>query len=108
MRIRNHRCRKNRQLNRRAFLETCGFCREVHLADNRPLDSLQTLPKSASHTLDVTSTNGAGCLCRTLRRDRKRCAFYLNKTIAAACADLERSYFDLTGRCGNHQFHPRN
>ncbi len=40
-----------------ALLETCGFCQEVRLADNRPLDSLQTLPKSSNPPRPVQISN---------------------------------------------------
>src|SRR5260370_30586649 len=79
-----------------ALLETCGFCQEVRLADNRPLDSLQTLPKSSSHTLDVTSRTALPAFVESCDVIVSAAPFYLNRTIASACADLERSYFDLT------------
>src|ERR1700747_1067357 len=79
-----------------ALLETCAFCDEVRLADNRPLDSLQSLPKSSSHTLDVTSRPALEAFVKSSDVIVSAAPFYLNKTIASTCADFDRSYFDLT------------
>src|ERR1700740_2241672 len=79
-----------------ALLETCAFCSEVRLADNRPLDSLQSLPKSSSQTLDVTSRPALQGFVESCDAVVSAAPFYLNKAIASACAHLDRSYFDLT------------
>jgi saccharopine dehydrogenase-like NADP-dependent oxidoreductase len=74
-----------------ALLETCTFCDEVRLADNRPSDSLQSLPKSSSHTLDVTSCPALETFVESCDVIVSAAPFYLNKTIASSCA-----HFDLT------------
>src|ERR1700751_6356482 len=79
-----------------ALLETCAFCSEVRLADNRPLDSLQSLPKSSSQTLDVTSRPALQAFVESCDAIVSAAPFYLNKAIASTCAGLDRSYLDLT------------
>jgi saccharopine dehydrogenase-like NADP-dependent oxidoreductase len=79
-----------------ALLETCGFCQEVCLADNRPLDGLQALPKSSNHVLDVKSATALEDFVRTCDAIVSAAPFYLNRRIAGVCAELDRSYFDLT------------
>ena len=79
-----------------ALLETCGFCREVWLADNRPLDGLQTLPKSSNHVLEVKSQLALRNFVESCEAIVSAAPFYLNRLIASACAAIDRSYFDLT------------
>jgi saccharopine dehydrogenase-like NADP-dependent oxidoreductase len=79
-----------------ALLETCAFCDEVRLADNRSLDSLQSLPKCSSHTLDVASRPALEAFVESCDVIVSAAPFYLNKAIASTCAGLDRSYFDLT------------
>jgi saccharopine dehydrogenase-like NADP-dependent oxidoreductase len=79
-----------------ALLETCDFCEEIWLADNRPLDGLQALPKSSNHILDVKSVTAVADFVRPCDAIVSAAPFYLNRTIASVCAELGRSYFDLT------------
>ncbi|MGA8659624.1 MAG: saccharopine dehydrogenase NADP-binding domain-containing protein [Chthoniobacterales bacterium] len=78
------------------LLETCDFCTKICLGDQRPSENLSGLRKASFRLLDVRSEADLDTFVRDCDAVVSAAPYYLNKTIAAACASAARSYFDLT------------
>jgi saccharopine dehydrogenase-like NADP-dependent oxidoreductase len=79
-----------------ALLETCDFCSETTIADNRPLDGTVGLGKLHSELLDLSSASNMSRFAEANDVIVSAAPYYLNGLIARACAAQSRSYFDLT------------
>jgi len=78
------------------LLESCRFCRRVALADTRRDIDLRGLKKSRFVPLDVKKAGPLATFVSGVDVVVSAAPYFLNKTIAAACAAAEVSYFDLT------------
>ena len=78
------------------LLESCRFCKSVALADARPNIDLKGLKKARFVPLDVKKTAQLSAFVQGVDVVVSAAPYFLNKTIAAACAAAEVSYFDLT------------
>ncbi|HVU17037.1 MAG TPA: saccharopine dehydrogenase C-terminal domain-containing protein [Candidatus Didemnitutus sp.] len=78
------------------LLESCGFCRAVALADSRPSVDLKGLKKAKFTRVDVNQPRDLGRFVSGVDTIVSAAPYFLNKTIARACAAAEVSYFDLT------------
>ena len=78
------------------LLESCKFCRSVALADTRANIDLKGLKKSRFVPLDVNKRAQLATFVQGMDVVVSAAPYFLNKTIAAACAAAEVSYFDLT------------
>jgi saccharopine dehydrogenase-like NADP-dependent oxidoreductase len=78
------------------LLESCRFCTGVALADTRSNIDLTGLRKSRFIPLDVKKPAQLGDFVKGVDVVVSAAPYFLNKTIAAACAAAEVSYFDLT------------
>jgi saccharopine dehydrogenase-like NADP-dependent oxidoreductase len=79
-----------------ALLDTTRFVESTFLGDVRPGENLDGLRKARFHKLDVCSKSALEEFVRTCDSIISAAPYYLNKTIANACAGFETSYFDLT------------
>jgi len=78
------------------MLQSCAFCREVHLADSRRLEA-DFLPKSVRYAVfDFADTTALDAFIRQVDAVVSAAPFYLNQEIAKACAGRGVAYFDLT------------
>jgi saccharopine dehydrogenase-like NADP-dependent oxidoreductase len=78
------------------LLESCKFCRAVALADVRTGVDLRGLRKSRFVQVDVKRPAALAAFVRQVDAVVSAAPYFLNKTIAAACAEAGVSYFDLT------------
>jgi len=78
------------------LLETCRFCAGVTLADSRADVNLKGLGKSKLRRLDVTRRTELAAYVRSVDAIVSAAPYFLNKSIAEACAKAGVSYFDLT------------
>lgn len=78
------------------LLESCKFCKSVALADVRPGVDLQGLKKSKFARVDVKKPAELAAFVTGMGAVVSAAPYFLNKTIAAACAEAGVSYFDLT------------
>lgn len=78
------------------LLETCGFCREVVLGDNRDDVDLTKLKKARAARLDASKADQSRDFVRHCEAIVSAAPFYLNRGIAQACAEARVPYFDLT------------
>jgi saccharopine dehydrogenase-like NADP-dependent oxidoreductase len=79
-----------------ALLETCDFCTKIRVGDHRRAENLSGLDKASFRLLDVRSEPDLDTFVRDCDAVVSAAPYYLNKIIAAACANAARSYFDLT------------
>ncbi len=78
------------------LLESCKFCKGVVLADTRDNVDLKGLKKSKFKRVDVKDAAALAKFVGGVDAIVNALPFYLNKTIASACADAGVSYFDLS------------
>jgi saccharopine dehydrogenase-like NADP-dependent oxidoreductase len=78
------------------LLESCRFCRGVVLADARANVDLAGLKKSRFTQVDVKQPAQLAAFLDGRDAVVSAAPYFLNKTIAAACAKAGVSYFDLT------------
>jgi len=78
------------------LLETCKFCKSVALADIRPGVDLRGLKKAKFARLDVGQAASLTAFVGRMDAVVSAAPYFLNKTVAAACAESGVSYFDLT------------
>ncbi len=78
------------------LLESCRFCRRVVLADTRTGVDLGGLKKSRFVQLDVRQPAELAEFVAGVDVVVSAAPYFLNKTIAQACATAGVSYFDLT------------
>ncbi len=82
------------------LLESCRFCRRVVLADTRAGIDLHGLKKAKFAHVDVNHPRDLAEFVRSVDAVVSAAPYYLNRTIAKACAAAEVSYFDLTEDVG--------
>jgi saccharopine dehydrogenase-like NADP-dependent oxidoreductase len=78
------------------LLESCKFCRSVVLADVRAGVDLAGLRKSKFARVDVRQPAPLAAFVRGVDAVVSAAPYYLNRTVASACAQSGASYFDLT------------
>jgi saccharopine dehydrogenase-like NADP-dependent oxidoreductase len=78
------------------LLESCKFCRSVALADVRAGIDLKGLRKSRFVHVDVKKPAPLAAFVREVDAVVSAAPYFLNKTVASACARAGASYFDLT------------
>jgi saccharopine dehydrogenase-like NADP-dependent oxidoreductase len=78
------------------LLDTARFVDSVLLADVQTVANLDGLRKAHFSKLDVLSETELAEFVRNRDVIVSAAPYYLNKTIARACARFDRSYFDLT------------
>jgi saccharopine dehydrogenase-like NADP-dependent oxidoreductase len=78
------------------LLESCRFCRSVALADARAGIDLKGLKKSRFVQVDVNRAKDLAAFVAGKDAIVSAAPYFLNKTIASACAKAGVSYFDLT------------
>lgn len=86
------------------LLETSKFCPRVMLADTREGIDLQGLKKSRFVRTDVKEPAQLAAFVQGVDAVVNALPFFLNKTIAAACAEAGTSYFDLSEDVNTTQF----
>jgi saccharopine dehydrogenase-like NADP-dependent oxidoreductase len=79
-----------------ALLDVAGFVDSVILGDAQMVNNLDGLRKVSFRQLDVLAASELEDFVRDCDAIMSAAPFYLNKTIARACARFGRSYFDLT------------
>jgi saccharopine dehydrogenase-like NADP-dependent oxidoreductase len=79
-----------------ALLDISGFVDSIITADVRMVENLDGLHKAGFRQVDVLSAPDLENFVRDCDVIVSAAPYYLNKTIAKACANLGRSYFDLT------------
>jgi len=79
-----------------AMLESCAFCEAVYLADSRPPAAPLPLTKAQFESFDVADTKRLKAFIAGKDAVVSAAPFYLNREIAAACAQAGVAYFDLT------------
>jgi saccharopine dehydrogenase-like NADP-dependent oxidoreductase len=79
-----------------ALLELADFVDAVVLGDTRIVDNLDELRKSRFQQIDIGSENALESFVRSCDAIVSAAPYYLNKSIATACARAGSSYFDLT------------
>ncbi|MEJ5357719.1 MAG: saccharopine dehydrogenase NADP-binding domain-containing protein [Desulfobacterales bacterium] len=79
-----------------AMLESCDFCKAVHLADSRPPAALPPLAKTRVESFDFADPARLKAFIGGKDAVVSAAPFYLNRDIAAACARAGVAYFDLT------------
>jgi saccharopine dehydrogenase-like NADP-dependent oxidoreductase len=82
------------------LLESCKFCKSVALADTRANVPLAGLKKSRLVSLDAKDPAALAAFMAGVDAVVSAGPYFLNKTIAAACAKAKVSYFDLTEDVG--------
>jgi len=78
------------------LLESCKFCQGVVLADARANIDLRGLKKSSFRQVDVKKPAQLATFMKGVDAVVSAAPYFLNKTIASACAKAGVSYFDLT------------
>ncbi|HEY0864537.1 MAG TPA: saccharopine dehydrogenase NADP-binding domain-containing protein [Lacunisphaera sp.] len=78
------------------LLESCKFCKSVALADARANIDLTGLKKSRFVQVDVNQAKQLAAFVAGVDAIVSAAPYFLNKTIASACAKAGVSYFDLT------------
>ena len=78
------------------LLESCKFCKSVALADARANIDLTGLKKSKFVQVDVKEAASLAAFVKGVDAIVSAAPYFLNKTIASACAKAGVSYFDLT------------
>jgi saccharopine dehydrogenase-like NADP-dependent oxidoreductase len=78
------------------LLESCSFCKEVVLGDNRPNVDLTGLRKSRCVLLDLGRQGDLDRFVTGCDAIVSAAPYFLNKSVAQACARAWVSYFDLT------------
>jgi saccharopine dehydrogenase-like NADP-dependent oxidoreductase len=78
------------------LLESCKFCKNVALADVRQGIDLRGLKKTRFARVDVKNLSELATFVGSMKAVVSAAPYFLNKTIAAACAEAGVSYFDLT------------
>ena len=78
------------------LLESCDFCEAVALGDARANLKLAGLRKARAHRVDVTKRAPLAAFVRSCDALVSAAPYFLNRTIAEACARARVSYFDLT------------
>lgn len=78
------------------LLESCDFCSGVLLADSRTRLKLAGLKKSEAHRVNVQQRAQLDAFVKRCDAVVSAAPYFLNKTIAEACARRGVSYFDLT------------
>ncbi|QYM78043.1 saccharopine dehydrogenase NADP-binding domain-containing protein [Horticoccus luteus] len=78
------------------LLESCRFCRAVVLGDARSDVEVSGLKKARTVTLNVKEAAELAALVKKCDAVVSAAPYFLNKTIAQACAERGVSYFDLT------------
>lgn len=86
------------------LLESCPFCRGVVLADSRANIDLKGLKKARFKRVDVQQRAELAAFVSGVDAIVSAAPYFLNKTIAAACAQAGVSYFDLTEDVGTTHF----
>jgi saccharopine dehydrogenase-like NADP-dependent oxidoreductase len=79
-----------------ALLDMASFVESVVIADIQMVENLDDLQKIRFRKLDVLSEADLAEFVRDRDAIVSAAPYYLNKTIAQACARFGRSYFDLT------------
>ena len=79
-----------------ALLDITRFVDCVFLADVHSAENLDGLRKTRYRKLDVLSEPNLGSFVSDCHAIVSAAPYYLNKTIAQACAHFGKSYFDLT------------
>lgn len=78
------------------LLESCGFCKAVLLADTRSNIDLKGLKKSKFKQVDVKDAAQLARFVGSVDAVVNALPFFLNKSLASACAEAGVSYFDLS------------
>ena len=78
------------------LLESCAFCDAVMLGDARANLKLTGLRKARAHRVDVAKRAPLAAFVKKCDAVVSAAPFYLNRTIAEACARARVAYFDLT------------
>ena len=78
------------------LLESSKFCKSVALADVRANIDLQGLKKSRFIQVDVAAAAQLAAFVKGVDAIVNALPFFLNKSIASACAKAGVSYFDLS------------
>jgi saccharopine dehydrogenase-like NADP-dependent oxidoreductase len=78
------------------LLETSRFCRQITLADTRSGVDLKGLRKAKFRQMDVKKPAELATFVQGVDAIVNALPYYLNKTIATACAKAGVSYFDLS------------
>lgn len=86
------------------LLESCKFCRAVVLADIRSGVDLAGLRKAKFAQVDVNRPAPLAAFVKSVDAVVSAAPYFLNKTIAGACAKAGVSYFDLTEDVGTTAF----
>jgi saccharopine dehydrogenase-like NADP-dependent oxidoreductase len=86
------------------LLESCKFCTGVLLADTRSNIDLKGLKKSRFKQVDVKDAAELAAFVKGVDALVSAAPYFLNKTIASACAAAGVSYFDLTEDVETTQF----
>ncbi|HSZ78681.1 MAG TPA: saccharopine dehydrogenase NADP-binding domain-containing protein, partial [Chthoniobacterales bacterium] len=79
-----------------ALLDIMRFVDSVVLADLHETENLDGLRRARFRKLDVRSGPDLADFVSSCDAIVSAAPYYLNQTIAEACARFERSYFDLT------------
>jgi saccharopine dehydrogenase-like NADP-dependent oxidoreductase len=79
-----------------ALLDIARFVDSIVLADLHSVENLDGLRKVRFRSLDVLSQPDLASFVSDCDAIVSAAPYYLNKAVAQACADLGRSYFDLT------------
>ncbi len=86
------------------LLESCAFCKTVVLADARSNIDLKGLKKSKFKQVDVADAAQLAAFVRGVDAVVNALPFFLNKSLARACAEAGVSYFDLSEDVGTTNF----
>lgn len=86
------------------LLESGKFCRSVALADVRANIDLRGLKKSRFVQVDVTNAAQLAAFVKDVDAIVNALPFFLNQSIASACAKAGVSYFDLSEDVGTTKF----
>src|SRR4051812_36927676 len=78
------------------LLESCPFCDAVVLGDARTNLKLAGLKKASARRLEVKRKAGLESFVRGCDAVISAAPYYLNQSIASACAGRRVAYFDLT------------
>ena len=78
------------------LLESCDFCTAVWLGDSRSNLKLDGLTKATARRLDVAKSAQLDSFVKQCDAVVSAAPYFLNKSIASACARHRVSYFDLT------------
>lgn len=78
------------------LLESCKFCSSVVLADSRANIDLKGLKKAKFKQVDVSDARQLAAFVKSVDAIVNALPFFLNKSLAGACAEAGVSYFDLS------------